>query len=202
MNVTHTLKLDRQTASDVAWAAQRAMDHLAAQTILAEHDAHHSAPANIAEYRSQIRRLRRVADKLEPDLLRPPMPETVAVPWYGGVYTILEGKPVRVGAAPDIRDLLEAGKALCENGLLTPQQALELLQAAVDRLSQDPPTGTARHPPSSGPPRERGVGRELSRDLNPWRPPCPRPRPSPLPSPCPPRPSLDSLDPLPSLPHP
>lgn len=164
---THHLDLDRPTSIDVAWAIQRAIDHLTAKAIIAQHDGHESAAANIAEYRSQIRRLEEVATAFEPSLVRPPSPETAAVQWSDRVYTISEGKPVEMIAERDVQHILQAGMAVLEGGLLTPDHARQLRESAVYRkvredLREDPAEDSPKAPS-----REAEIGRELGRDLEP-----------------------------------
>lgn len=160
----YTIILDWPTADVLAYAIQCTMDDLEARAIVAEHHDQELGPASAAEYRADIQRLRAALDQISPGI-RPPDPEQAAVRWLDGTYTVAAGKPVRMLAQPQLRELLEASLALRDAGLLSPDDALDLLATAIDRGHDEIPAEPA-HEIARTPAPELSA-RELTRDLDP-----------------------------------
>ncbi len=89
----YTIRLDWPAVDMLAYAIQITMDDLDVRAIIAEHHDLRIGAVSAGEYRSDIRRLRRILDKISPGI-RPPDPEQAAVRWIDGTYTISRGKPV------------------------------------------------------------------------------------------------------------
>lgn len=97
----YPLQLEWPTLDVLAYALQRTIDDLAARAIVAEHHDPELGPPSAQEYRADIRRLRGVLDQIAPDT-RGPDPEQAAVRWLDGIYTIADGKPVRMHLCPGL----------------------------------------------------------------------------------------------------
>ncbi len=159
----YTITLDWPASDVLAYAIQRTMDDLEARAIVAEHHDPELGPTSARDYRAEIPRLRSVLDQISPDI-RPPDPEQAAVRWIHGTYTVVDGQPVPMLAQPELRELLEATTALRDAGLLSADQALDLLATAIDRGI---PARTIPPPERATAQTSRAPGHEITRDIEP-----------------------------------
>lgn len=103
----HVLHVESETAPALAFALKSAIDNLEARAIIAEHHDTDLGPLSAVEYRSDIPRLARLLEQLV-FASRRPHPEGEAVRWLDGLYTIADGRPVKVGPLTPFRRLLAA----------------------------------------------------------------------------------------------
>ncbi len=147
----YALYLEWPVVDVLLYAVQHTCDDLEARAIVAEERDPERGPVSALEYRSHIRRLRQVTDQLGADT-RPPNPEQVAVRWIDGIYTVVDGKPVRMLSQPELQRQVEATIKLHEQGLLAlPDLLLKLREAVAPSLRRPPRAASARRrPPQHG----------------------------------------------------
>lgn len=102
---TDVLHVHRETAPALTFAVKRAIDDLAARAIVAEYCDPDLGSLSAIEYRADIPRLTRLLQQLGSAPPRP-RPEGGVVRWLDRLYTIANGRPVRIGLLAPFRQLL------------------------------------------------------------------------------------------------
>lgn len=159
----YALYLEWPVVDALLYALQRTTDDLEARAIVAE-ERDERGPGSAREYRTNIRRLRQVMDQLGADT-RGPDPEQAAVRWIDGVYTIVDGKPVRMLSQPELQRQVEATIRLHEQGLLPLRDLLLKLREAVAPETPATSKGNWRSA-SPSPGREPSQGLDLNPGLD------------------------------------
>ena len=130
MDAPQNLEVESDTWPALVFAIKRTIDDLELRARVAGQADPGKGPEAAVGYREDVERLQRLLPQLGVSPT-PPDPDREAVRWLDGVYTAVDGKPVRMVEQPDLQRLIDRAVEKDRSGSFTVADLLEALADAT-----------------------------------------------------------------------
>lgn len=130
MDAPQNLEVDSATWPALVFAIKCTIDDLELRARVAGRADPVKGPEAALEYREDVERLQRLLPQLGVSPT-PPDPDREAVRWFDGVYTAVDGEPVRMVEQPDLQRLIDRAAEQHSTGSFTVADLLDALAEAT-----------------------------------------------------------------------